>query len=213
MSDAPSPTPAWSLPALLLAVTAVYAAVLPAGLLNYDDAWLITTSPFLRAPTLAELGRAWTLFDLDTRLVLGAEYLPVRDTAAWLLARVFGVSGPVFHLAQLGLYLGAVTALRGCLRRVCRDPAVAEVTAWLFALHPAHVESVAWAAGLKDALSLLFLTLAMRAHAEERRWRAAVVASLTALACLSKGASVVAPLLLLAVDLLARRRIAWASHQ
>lgn len=199
----------WAAPALLLAVLAVYAAVLPAGFIGYDDPWLVLENPLLRESSPRALIAVWTRLDLATRMVLGAEFLPVRDTFAWLTARVGGISGPAFHAAQLAVYLGAVALMRAWLHRVLRDPTVAELAAWLFALHPAHVSSVAWVAGTKDALSLLFLAGALLVHAGTSRARAPAVALLTALACLSKGTSVVAPALLIASDLLARRRVAW----
>lgn len=91
-----------------------------------------------------------------------------------------------FHAAQLAAYLGAVALLARVARRVLSDLWVAELAVWLFALHPAHVSSVAWAAGLKDALSLLFVSAALRVYAAERA-RPVAVAVLVALACLSKG--------------------------
>lgn len=191
---------------MLAAVTAVYAVVLPAGFIEFDDRWLIVESPFLRDASPAALWRAWTALDPRTRLVLGAEYLPIRDTVAWCLARVASPSPALFHAAQLGVYLAAVALVRSWLRRVWTDPWRAELAAWLFALHPAHVPSVAWAAGLKDALSLLFMAAALRAYARDGRRHAVTVAALTALACLSKGTSVALPALLLAGDLLAARR-------
>ncbi|MFO0625815.1 MAG: tetratricopeptide repeat protein [Polyangiales bacterium] len=202
----------WMPLALSLAVVALYAPSLTAPFLSYDDPWLVTDNPVLRDAAGSALRAIWTRFDLDTRMVLGAEYLPVRDTFAWLVARVAGLSPLPHRAAQLGVYLGAVLALRAWLRRVLpARPGVAEVTAWLFALHPAHVSSVAWVAGTKDALSLLFLALALDTHARAPRGRPGAAAALTALACLSKGTSVVAPALLVASDLLARRRVAWRA--
>lgn len=190
---------------MLVAVVAVYAVALPAGFIEFDDRWLIAESPFLRDASPGALWRAWTSLDPRTRLVLGAEYLPIRDTVAWCLARVGGPSPALFHAAQLGVYLAAVALVRSWLRAVWRAPWRAELAAWLFALHPAHVPSVAWAAGLKDALSLLFMAAALRAYARDGRRHALTLAAFTALACLSKGTGVALPALLLAGDLLAAR--------
>ncbi len=208
MSDATRPQ-RWRPFALALAVTAVLAVTLPAGFLGYDDPWLVADNPMLRDPSFAALRAVWTGFDLPTRMVLGAEYLPVRDTFVWAIARGFGVHPFPYRVAQLVTYLGAVLLLRAWLLRVAAPTRRAELAAWLFALHPAHVSSVVWVAGTKDALSLLFLAAALRVYVGASRARTPAVAALTALACLSKGTSVVAPALLLAGDLLARRSIAW----
>lgn len=202
----------WMPLALTLAIVAVYAPSLTAPFLSYDDPWLVTGNPVLRDASAAALRSIWTGFGLDTRMVLGAEYLPVRDTFSWLVARVAGVSPLPHRAAQLGVYLAAALLVRAWLRQVLpARPRVAEATAWLFALHPAHVSSVAWVAGTKDALSLLFLALALHTHARSARDRPAPAALFTALACLSKGTSVIAPALLVASDLLARRRVAWRA--
>ncbi len=202
----------WMPLALALCLVAVYAPTLTAPFISYDDPWLITDNPVLRDGSVAALRSIWARLDLDTRMVLGAEYLPVRDTFAWLVSRVGGVAPLPHRAAQLAVYLGAALVVRAWLRRVLPARAfVAELTAWLFALHPAHVSSVAWVAGTKDSLSLLFLALALHTHARAARGRPLLAALLTALACLSKGTSVIAPALLVASDLLARRRVAWRA--
>lgn len=210
MSDAPR-TPRWMPLALALAVIAVFAVTLPAGFIRYDDPWLVVENPSLHDPSLLALRDAWTGFDLPTRMVFGAEYLPVRDTLAWVIARGFGVHPLPYRVAQLAIYLGAVLLLRAWLLRVAAPPRCAELAAWLFALHPAHVSSVAWVAGTKDVLSLFFIAAALRVYVGASRVRTPAVAALTALACLSKGTSVVAPALLVAGDVLSRRPVAWRS--
>jgi tetratricopeptide (TPR) repeat protein len=228
------PSPRHGLPLLLAAVGAVYALALPAGFLSYDDPWLVVNNPVFDDPSPAALAWIWGKLDFSTRLALGAEYLPVRDTLSWLLVRAFGKSAPAFHVAQLAAYLGAVALIRVWLHRVVAHRPTAELAAWLFALHPAHVSSVAWIAGFKDALSLLFVSAALVVHARRpadaapleasraggathasRGARAALVpllvALLVALACLSKGVAVVAPALLALGDYLAGRRVGWAS--
>jgi tetratricopeptide (TPR) repeat protein len=211
MTDAPRAA-RWMPLALTLCLVAVYAPTLTAPFISYDDPWLITENPVLRDASWSALRSIWTRLDLDTRMVLGAEYLPVRDTFAWLVARVGGLSPLPHRAAQLAVYLAAALVTRAWLRLVLpARPFVAELTAWLFALHPAHVSSVAWVAGTKDSLSLLFLALALHTHARSARGRPLLAAALTALACLAKGTSVIAPALLVASDLLARRRVAWRA--
>jgi hypothetical protein len=192
-------------PALLLAfaVVAVYALSLRGGFLNYDDDWLIRDNPVFGRP--GGLRAIWTDVGSETRHQLGAEYLPVRDTLMWLQVRLFGPSPRALRAVSLALYLAAVLLLRAYLRRAL-DPRLGEIAAWLFALHPVHVESVAWLAGQKDLAALVAVAAALFCYGRGRR---AAVPILTLAAVLSKSVAVVLPLLLLLDDFLARRRPDW----
>lgn len=196
------------LPYLLVLVTAVaYLPSLAGGWLNWDDPWLIRDSPVLRSGDPGELWRIWTDLSRETRLVLGAEYLPLRDTELWLEARLFGLSPQVLRTTNLLIYLAAVLAFRGALRKSLPEhPLAAEAAAWVFALHPVHVESVAWLAGRKDVLALAFVGAALHVYAGEGRRRPWLVPLLLAAAHLSKSMTVTAVGLLVAQDLLRRRR-------
>lgn len=120
------------------------------------------------------------LFDLEAkdlwRLLASPgnpwEFLPIRDLSYWADARLFGNFAEGFHASNLFWYATSVFAAYLAARETWlfgSPPAPlalveakrfgACVTA-LFALHPAHVEAVAWVAGRKDILAALFLFLA-----------------------------------------------------
>src|SRR5205085_8020311 len=122
---------------------------------------------------------------------LGAEYLPVRDTLVWLELRLFGPSAFALRAVSLLLYLAAALLLRAYLRRAIPDAAVAETSAWLFALHPVHAESVAWLAGQKDLVALLLVAAALLVYAKDRRLWAAPLLLLAAM--FGKSVAVAAP--------------------
>jgi hypothetical protein len=194
--------------ALATAVVLLYAPTLGADWLEYDDDWLVRDNPFLNRPTLEHLATIWTAFDRGTRLALGAEYLPIRDTSEWIEARLVGVSPFAARLVSLAIYVaGCLLIRRWLLELVSGERAVAETASWVFALHPVHAESVAWIAGRKDVLALALTAGALVAYASDRAWvRRAAVPLCVALACLSKAVSVVVPLLLPLHDFLKRRR-------
>lgn len=191
---------------LALAVLLAYLPSLSGGFLNWDDPWLIRDNRVLADPSPAALGRIWRDFSVETRLALGAEYLPVRDTELWLEARLFGLSPGGLRASALALYVAAMLLMRLALRRTFGRFVPAEVAVWVFALHPVHVESVAWLSGRKDVLALLFVAAAMAVHAGESRQRLWAVPALLLAAHLSKSMTVVAAGLLVVQDLLARRR-------
>jgi len=195
---------------LTLAVVVAYVPSLRGPFLSWDDPWLVEGNPVLATHDTASLGRIWTDFGVETRITLGAEYLPVRDTVLWLETALFGSWAPALRIANLIWYVTAVLLLRAYLLRAL-GPSAGEAAAWLFALHPAHVESVAWIAGHKDTLALLFVAAALALHARGGRatcW----VAPLLGVAHLCKAVSVVGVALLLAHDCLARRRPDWRVY-
>lgn len=190
--------------ALVLALA--YLPSLSPNFLNWDDPWLIVHNPLLVQPSVHALGAMWTDFSRDTRLALGAEYLPLRDTSLWIEAHLWGLHALPMRLTNLAIYIGAALFMRAALLRTLESRLAAEGAAWLFALHPVHVESAAWLAGRKDVLALLFVAAALREHAGTAARRVWLVPLLLLAAELSKAVSVTAIALLLAQDLLARRR-------
>ena len=224
-SLAPAPAavtaPRWRDPALrtpalmVLAVVVVYAVSLGGEFLNYDDDWLITANPVHQRSDPGALVTIWTDMRAETRHQLGAEYLPVRDTLVWLEVRLLGFSAPAMRMVSLLLYLAAALLMRAYFLRALPDRRVAELAAWLFALHPAHAESVAWLAGRKDVVALLLVAAALLVYA--RAPSAGVSARaiwwtplLLVLATLGKGVAAAAPLLLPLHDYLVGRRPRWA---
>src|SRR3954447_1934779 len=204
--------------ALALAVTAAYAPSVRGGFLNYDDDWLIQNNPVLRRADAGALATIWTDLRPETRQVLGAEYLPVRDTLLWLEVRLFGPSPQALRAVSLALYLTALLLVGAYLRATLAEKSpdeerppwsLATVTLWLFALHPVHVESVAWLAGQKDLCALVLAAAALLVHARGRRpW---AVPLLVLLAALAKGVAVAVPLLLPCHDWFVRRRPRWGA--
>src|SRR5207244_1344965 len=70
-----------------------------------------------------------------------------------------------FHFTNLVLHLANVVLLFHVLRRMTGAVWRSALVAGLFALHPLHVESVAWVAERKDVLSTLFWMLTLWAYA------------------------------------------------
>jgi len=195
---------------LLGSVLCVYALSLRGGYLNWDDPWLVAQNRFFLHPTLGGLWQIWTDCSATVRYDLGAEYLPVRDTSLWLEAVLHRPNPALSRVIQLSLYGAALLRLRSFLRTSTGNSQVAEVAIWFFALHPAHVEVVAWLSARKDVLALLFSGAALDLYSRRPR-RVATVVLLCALASLSKASSIVSPELLLVGDLMLRRKPNWAT--
>ncbi|HEY3236320.1 MAG TPA: hypothetical protein VGJ84_16505, partial [Polyangiaceae bacterium] len=192
--------------ALLSAVIAVYAPSLSGGFLNWDDPWLLLRNPHVQSCEVSEIGKIWTDFSKTTRLELGAEYLPLRDLSHWLEGCTVGIRATPMRIANLLIYASAVLLFAELFRIWFSGFLPAQVAAWIFALHPVHAESVAWLAGRKDVLALLFVAAALLIHARQGPSRTWSVPLLIGCACLSKSVTVIAPALLLAQDFWLRRR-------
>ncbi len=191
---------------LLLFVFLAYAPSLHGGFLNYDDPWMVAESPFYKSPGFDQLSRIWTDFSKQTRLTLGAEYLPLRDTSVWLEAATFGLVPQAMRSVNLALYLGGIALLVLGMRRALGNSWRTDVLVGVFALHPIHAESVAWIVGRKDVLGLLFFAAGLYLQAGNSKNRILWVPLLTACAQLSKVLFVVSVALFVAQDLLRGRR-------
>ena len=178
------------------------------GYLAYDDDWLVQNNRILHEFSLAHCQAIFTQFDASTRFALGAEYLPIRDISHLLEFGLFGDSPRLMRFNNVVLYVITVLLLRAALGAALKDRWTVELTILLFALHPVHVESVAWIASRKDVLAGCFVAMAWLSYTRRDRliW---FTPGLLALAHFSKAMTVVAGGLLVMHDLLARRRPHW----
>jgi len=190
---------------LVVSTLVVYSRCLRLGFVNYDDDLYVTANPHvLEGLTWANLGWAWTTFH-------ATNWHPLTWMSLQFDATVFGVEAWGFHLSNVLLHAVSTLLLFLALRRMTGADGRSACVAALFALHPLHVESVAWVAERKDVLSTCFgmaALLAYARYAEKPGWgRYAVVAVLFALSLLAKPMLVTLPFLLLLLDWWPLRRL------
>ena len=136
---------------LAAATLAAYHGVLENGFVNYDDDLYITQVPAVQAGLTREsVSWAFTTFH-------GANWFPLTWLSWMLDAQLYGLSPRGFHATSLALHLANVLLALVAFTRLTGSLGVGAFTAGVFALHPLHVESVAWAAARKDVLSGLLL--------------------------------------------------------
>lgn len=201
-------------PALAVAALAAvtHLPMLRNGFVNFDDVFTILNNPLVTDLSAANLKAAWTGFAFGNYQPLTVLSLALDHAAA-------GPDPRRFHAVNLLLHALNSALVFLLVRRVLRDGAAALLAGALFAVHPLHVESVAWASQRKDVLFAAFglaaaLAWLRRADGGGRRWYAAAML-LFAAACLAKATAVtlavVLPLLgWFAGDREARRRL-WAE--
>ena len=189
------------LAALLVAIFFVYRPAWSGGFL-WDDAAHLTRAD-LRS--WQGLWRIW--FDPGAT----QQHYPLVHSAFWLQQRLWGNDPTGYHLVTLLLHFGAALLVALNLRKLAVPGAY--LAAAIFALHPVHVESVAWITELKNTLSAVFYLGAALAwlHFEERRqlrtWLLALL--LFALALCSKTVTATLPAALLLVHWWRRGRPSW----
>lgn len=190
---------------------ALYAATLGYGLVNYDDTWLYSDNWVVRQPSLASLKIIFGELALDRRMVLGAEYLPIRDLSVMLDYAVWGTRYGGFHATSLALYLASIALWFKALEAFGIDRRIAGITVLLWALHPTHAESVAWLAERKGVLAMAFAGVAALGYARFRTgaraiWLAlAMVAAICAVWSKAHGAFAIGALAALEVALPGRQ--------
>jgi tetratricopeptide (TPR) repeat protein len=120
-----------------------------------------------------------------------------------------------YHVTLLLLHLANILLVYALIRKLTAGSAIgAIVGASFFALHPTRVESVAWLSGITDPLVIFFLLgslLAHRIYIENPKgwWYLAVSMLCFQLALWSKEVAIAFPLVVLAHDLIYRRKINW----
>ncbi len=190
------------LAALVICLT--FGAYLPSlgGEFIWNDSDYVT-APALRS--LAGLGAIWF------RLGATEQYYPLLHSFFWVQHRLFGDHPFGYHIVTLLLHSGAAILFALGLRRLAVPGAW--LAALLFALHPVHVESVAWITEQKNTLSLLFYLAAALVYLdfdETRRPRAYLAAlGLFMVSLLCKTVTVTLPAALLVLFWWKRGRLGW----
>ena len=156
----PRGTAAWAVALVAGAALAAFAAALHGSFVNWDDEWLIVGNPFLRNP--ARIGEILDPF--GDRVLLGAEYLPLRDLSNLADFALFGTEPTGYRLGNWLLHALAAALAYAFLLEATRRPGAALAGALLFAVHPLHAEVVAWASARKDLLCAVFALLAATLH-------------------------------------------------
>ncbi|HEY4882219.1 MAG TPA: tetratricopeptide repeat protein [Myxococcales bacterium] len=187
--------------AVLVAVGVAYGPAWNGGFLWDDAAHL--TRPELRS--WRGLWRIW--FEPGAT----QQHYPLVHSAFWVQHRLWGDNPSGYHLVNLGLHSGAAAMVALTLRRLSVPGAF--LAAAIFALHPVHVESVAWISELKNTLSaVLYLgaALAWLQFDEKRETHTYLISlALFVLGLCSKTVTATLPAALLLVHWWRRGRPSW----
>ena len=146
---------------LLASATAlVYGQVADFDFTNFDDGPIIYENLNVRGG-LTLHGVLWAL---------STSYFDFWHPLTWwshmLDCTLFGLDPGSHHLVSLGFHVANTLLLFRVLRQMTWAVWRSALVAALFALHPLHVESVAWLSERKDVLSTFFFLLTLGAYAQ-----------------------------------------------
>jgi tetratricopeptide (TPR) repeat protein len=198
---APSPAPllAGISAALVALVWAVFGQTLHFQFLNYDDNKYV----FNNAHVVAGISPAnilWAFTHLDIRL-----WSPVTTVSHMLDCSLFHLAAGGHHFTNVLLHTAATVILFLALWQMTGAAWRCAFVAACFAIHPLHVESVAWVAERKDMLNGFFFALTLAAYVwyargNRSQQRYLLVALFLALGLMAKPMLATVPCLLLLLD-------------
>ncbi len=193
--------------ALALATLAVYGQVIGHQFVDLDDDLTIRDNPMVSGG-LTWKGIAWAFTTFHD-----SNWHPLTWLSHMLDCQIFGLSAGGHLLVNALIHVANTLLLFWLLKRLTGASWRSAIVAALFALHPLHVESVAWAVERKDTLSTFFGLLSLLAYAryaEAPSWkRYALVALWLTLGLMAKSMLVTWPFVLLLLDYWPLRRLKW----
>lgn len=196
--------------ALVVLPTLAFLPGLTSPRTHFDDALYLNRAD-LRREGLNGLARLWSGTSAWNGEFL--ELFPLRDTVYWFIFQRWQMSEVPYHLVSAGLHVLATIVLFALLLKCVASPWAAWAGALLFAVHPIHIESVVWIAGLKDPLYsvLMFASLWMFCSYRESRRPMQYAAALVflVLALWSKSMALATPLLMVAIERLVGTPTPW----
>ncbi len=153
----------------------LYLPVLRYGLVNHDDFWLVRDNFLLADVSRSTLSKVFFDTSAVTRFTLGAEYLPIRDISVMLDNALWGDWYGGHHLTSLAIYLGGLVIWFRALVELGVERKTAGLAMLIWALLPAHAESVAWVSERKGLLAVGFAGVATLGYARFRCGRGATL--------------------------------------
>lgn len=184
--------------ALVLAIVVAFEPVASCDFVSYDDYQYVTGNPRVQAGVTLD-SVVWAFTTSHT-----SNWHPLAWLSHMLDCQLFGLNPFWHHFVNLLFHIANTLLLFEIFRRMTGLLWHSAFVAALFALHPVHVESVAWVAERKDVLSGFFWMLTIAAYMWYVRRRCLMsyllVALLFCLGLMAKPMLVTLPFVLLLLD-------------
>lgn len=167
-----------------------------------DDQQQVLNSPFIK--DLSNLPEAfttsvWTFGATDIKYAVDSFYRPIFNVLFTINYALFGTAPWGWHLMNVLIHCAVALLVFVVMNEFTGRKWVALIAAVLFAVHPAHAESVAWVSGITDPLVALFLLPAFYYYLlyrkSERKSLLTIALVFYFLALLSKETAIALPLI------------------
>ena len=197
--------PHWSLAAVLIFTFLLYARSLFNDFVYLDDDQYILTNPFLRDFSFHGIKVIFSSFYFSN-------YHPLTTLTFLFEYKLYGLHAFPYHLLNVVLHVINTWLVFQLAGKLSGKKLTALVVAILFAVHPMHVESVAWISERKDVLYTCFFLLSLLSYLgylesghKTKFYIGALL--LFVISLLSKSAAVTLPVVLVAIDIYKGRKL------
>jgi len=188
----------WLTATLVAATLLVYAQTWRFGFVLFDDPTYVSENPHVQAG-LSLQNVVWSFATFRD-----GNWIPFTWLSLMLDTTVFGFHAGGYHFTNVLLHVANTVLLFAFLARATGNQLRSACVAALFALHPLHVESVAWITERKDVLSTLFGLLSLWAYVNYAKsrsgWTFAACLLCFVASLLSKQTLVTLPFVFLLLD-------------
>ena len=180
---------------IILVFFIIYSQVSSFDIVDWDDYVVIKNNPDIQS--LNNIGKFFTSF-------YNGNYHPLT-TLSWAINFYFGkLNGTGYHLTNIFLHAINIFLVYLFIKKLFNRNDISLFVAALFAIHPMHVESIAWISERKDVLYAFFFLLSLNAYIhfihKEKKYFYWFSLLFFALSLLSKSAAIILPLVLLLID-------------
>jgi Tfp pilus assembly protein PilF len=202
---------------LILGTLMVFWPVLNYEFINYDDDTYVSENPHIQDGLTWE-GIKWA-FSMDSGSASQHAdfWIPMTFISHMITIELFGLDPGGHHLVNLMIHIMNTALLFWALRNLTGALWKSGFVAALFAIHPLHIESVAWVTERKDVLSTLFWILTLWAYLFYTKrpevYRYLLVAFTFSLGLMAKPMVMTLPFVLLLLDYWPLQRIHWGDHR
>src|ERR1700751_1964022 len=148
---------------LVVISLAVFGQTIRYNFVNFDDDLYVYNSKAIKAGlTIKGIAAAFTTPH-------ARNWHPLTTISHMLDCQLYGLNAGGHHATNVLLHTFAVLLLFRALQQMTNSIWKSSVVAALFAVHPLHVESVAWVSERKDVLSAVFFFLMLNAYSRYAR--------------------------------------------
>ncbi|MCH7988068.1 MAG: hypothetical protein IID46_02835 [Planctomycetes bacterium] len=181
-------------------VIALYLPTVGYDFVNWDDPWYVINNPLIKSWHPANL------FQIFTEVAI-KNFAPLTLLSYLIEHTLWGLWPGGYHLTNVLLHAVNTALVFVLIGRLTNNRFIGWTTAALFAVHPVHIETVAWVASRKGLLSGSFILAAMvyRLKPKPTERDEGFFLLFLVLALVSKAIAVVVPVIVLTYDLAVRR--------